>query len=319
MIGGDPGIGKSTLLLQAAAGIATSQGSIVYISGEETLHQVTMRAHRLGITSSAMYLMSETDLELTLSQAESLQPVLVIVDSIQSVYTPDTTTLPGSLNQLRLATQRLMIWAKSNNCPVFITGHVTKDGTIAGPRALEHMVDAVLYLEGESAQAYRVLRSVKNRFGSTNEVGIFEMLSSGLCEVTNPSEIFLSERLADTTGSAVVATLEGNRPLMVEVQALTNTSIFGQPRRVANGIDFGRLLMITAVLSRRCGCKLGNQDVIVNATGGLRIFEQRRSGHCAGDCFQLQGPAGLPGPGSCRRSGAFWRVERSKPAGPPVV
>ncbi|MBN1369985.1 MAG: DNA repair protein RadA [Dehalococcoidaceae bacterium] len=273
LIGGEPGIGKSTLLLQAAANIAASGGRVVYISGEETANQVTLRARRLGISGLNLYLVSETDLEIILEQAGSLQPQMLVVDSIQSVYTPEAETLPGSLNQLRLSTQKLMNWAKTGNCPVFITGHVTKDGTIAGPRVLEHMVDVVLYLEGEPFQAYRILRSVKNRYGSTNEVGIFEMQSEGLLEVSNPSEIFLSERLADTVGSAVVPTLEGSRPLLVEVQALTSPSVFGQPRRVANGIDFNRLLMLTAVLSRRCGFKLGKEDVIVNATGGMRIFE----------------------------------------------
>jgi DNA repair protein RadA/Sms len=273
LIGGEPGIGKSTLLLQAASNVSQIQGKVLYISGEETPHQIKLRAGRLGIKGKELLLASETNLDIILHQAKMLEPALLVVDSIQSVYTPEVETLPGSLNQLRISTQTLMVWAKTNNCPVFITGHVTKDGTIAGPRVLEHMVDAVLYLEGEPFQAYRILRSVKNRFGSTNEVGIFEMLSEGLMEIPNPSAIFLSERLADTVGSAVVPTLEGSRPLLVEVQALTNPSVFGQPRRVANGIDYGRLLMLTAVLARRAGFKLGKEDVIANATGGLRISE----------------------------------------------
>ncbi|MDD5402597.1 MAG: DNA repair protein RadA [Dehalococcoidales bacterium] len=273
LIGGEPGIGKSTLLLQAASNVSRTKGKVVYISGEETPRQVKIRAHRLEIKGEELFLAAETELESILSQAEILKPALLVVDSIQSVYTPEADTLPGSLNQLRLSTQKLMSWAKTNNCPVFITGHVTKDGTIAGPRVLEHMVDAVLYLEGEPFQAYRILRSVKNRFGSTNEVGIFEMLSDGLAAIPNPSAIFLSERLADTVGSAVVPTLEGSRPLLVEVQALTSPSVFGQPRRVANGLDYGRLLMLTAVLGRRCGLKLGKEDVIANATGGMRISE----------------------------------------------
>ncbi len=273
LTGGEPGIGKSTLLLQAAANISDSRGRVVYISGEETANQVKLRAKRLGITGSNLYIMAETDLEIILEHTQQMEPALLIVDSIQSVYTPEAEALPGSLSQLRLSTQKLMLWAKSVNCPVFITGHVTKDGTIAGPRVLEHMVDVVCYLEGEPFQAYRILRSVKNRFGSTNEVGIFEMLAEGLVEIANPSQIFVSERHSDTLGSAVVPTLEGSRPLLVEVQALTNPSVFGQPRRVANGIDFGRLLMLAAVLSRRCSIKLGNQDVIVNATGGIRISE----------------------------------------------
>ncbi|MDD2251849.1 MAG: DNA repair protein RadA [Dehalococcoidales bacterium] len=273
LIGGEPGIGKSTLLLQAASNVCQTKGRVVYISGEETPRQVKLRAHRLGIKGEEMFLAAETNLDLILGQADMLKPALLVVDSIQSVYTPEAETLPGSLNQLRLSTQKLMAWAKVSNCPVFITGHVTKDGTIAGPRVLEHMVDAVLYLEGEPFQAYRILRSVKNRFGSTNEVGIFEMVSEGLAEIANPSAIFLSERLADTVGSAVVPTLEGSRPLLVEVQALTSPSVFGQPRRVANGVDYGRLLMLTAVLGRRCSLRLGKEDVIANATGGLRISE----------------------------------------------
>ncbi len=273
LIGGEPGIGKSTLLLQAASNVSQSKGRVIYISGEETPRQVKLRAKRLGIKGEELLLASETNLDIILGQAEIIKPFLLVVDSIQSVYTPEAETLPGSLNQLRLSTQKLMAWAKNNNCPVFITGHVTKDGTIAGPRVLEHMVDVVLYLEGEPFQAYRILRSVKNRFGSTNEVGIFEMVPEGLAEIPNPSAIFLSERLADTVGSAVVPTLEGSRPLLVEVQALTSPSIFGQPRRVANGIDYGRLLMLAAVLGRRCGFKLGKEDIIANATGGLRISE----------------------------------------------
>lgn len=273
LIGGEPGIGKSTLLLQAASNVSQSKGRVIYISGEETPRQVKLRAKRLGIKGEELLLASETNLDIILGQAEIIKPFLLVVDSIQSVYTPEAETLPGSLNQLRLSTQKLMAWAKNNNCPVFITGHVTKDGTIAGPRVLEHMVDVVLYLEGEPFQAYRILRSVKNRFGSTNEVGIFEMVPEGLAEIQNPSAIFLSERLADTVGSAVVPTLEGSRPLLVEVQALTSPSIFGQPRRVANGIDYGRLLMLAAVLGRRCGFKLGKEDIIANATGGLRISE----------------------------------------------
>ncbi len=273
LIGGEPGIGKSTLLLQAASNVSQSKGRVIYISGEETPRQVKLRAKRLGIKGEELLLASETNLDIVLGQAEIIKPFLLVVDSIQSVYTPEAETLPGSLNQLRLSTQKLMAWAKNNNCPVFITGHVTKDGTIAGPRVLEHMVDVVLYLEGEPFQAYRILRSVKNRFGSTNEVGIFEMVPEGLAEIPNPSAIFLSERLADTVGSAVVPTLEGSRPLLVEVQALTSPSIFGQPRRVANGIDYGRLLMLAAVLGRRCGFKLGKEDIIANATGGLRISE----------------------------------------------
>ncbi len=273
LTGGEPGIGKSTLLLQIASSVAESTGAVAYITGEETAGQVKIRARRLDVAGNNLYIITDTNLDSALEQAETIQPSLLIVDSIQSVYTPESENLPGSLNQLRLSTQKVISWAKSNNCPVFLTGHVTKDGTIAGPRVLEHMVDVVCYLEGEAFQSYRILRSVKNRFGSTNEVGIFEMQKQGLIEVINPSHVFLSDRLADTIGSAVVPTLEGSRPLLVEVQALTNLTVFGQPRRVANGVDFGRLLMLIAVLSRRCSLKLGNQDIIVNATGGIRLSE----------------------------------------------
>jgi len=273
LIGGDPGIGKSTLLLQVSALIARDRGKVVYISGEETLHQIKLRSERLEVTGEKLYLLAETDLEIILSQIEQLQPHLVVIDSIQAVYFPELDTAPGSVTQVRECTLRLMRWAKLNAVPVFITGHVTKDGTIAGPRVLEHIVDVVLYLEGEPFSAYRLLRGVKNRFGSTNEVGVFEMKEQGLIEVDNPSQAFLSQRWGEAIGSAVVPTLEGSRPLLVEIQALTNPTSFGLPRRTANGIDFGRLLLITAVLTRRVGLKLGNQDIITNVTGGIRIGE----------------------------------------------
>jgi DNA repair protein RadA/Sms len=272
LIGGEPGIGKSTLLLQVSALLA-SAGKVVYVSGEETVYQTKLRAQRLGVKGDQLYLLSETDLDVILSQVERLSPCLVVVDSIQAVCLPELEAPPGSITQVRECTQRLMHWAKLSAVPVFITGHVTKDGAIAGPRVLEHIVDVVLYLEGEPFSAYRLLRSVKNRFGSTNEVGIFEMKESGLVEVENPSQVFLAQRLGGAVGSVVVPTLEGSRPLLVEIQALTNQTSFGLPRRTANGVDFGRLLMITAVLSRRAGLRLGNQDIIVNATGGMRIGE----------------------------------------------
>ncbi len=273
LIGGDPGIGKSTLLLQVSALLAQVQGKVVYVSGEETRHQIKLRSERLGVTGERLYLLAETDLEVILSQIEQLQPSLVVVDSIQSVYLPELDAGPGSVTQVRECTLRLMHWAKLNGVPIFIAGHVTKDGTIAGPRILEHIVDVVLYLEGEPFSAYRLLRGVKNRFGSTNEVGVFEMTERGLVEVDNPSLAFLSQRGDETIGSSVVPTLEGSRPLLVEIQALTNPTSFGLPRRTANGVDFGRLLLITAVLSRRVGLRLGNQDIIANVTGGIRIGE----------------------------------------------
>ncbi len=273
LTGGDPGIGKSTLLLQVSALVAGSHGRVVYVSGEETQHQIKLRAERLGIKGDNLYLLAETDLEAILEQVEELSPGMVVIDSIQAVYLPEVDTAPGSITQVRECTMRLMNWAKLGAVPVFIVGHVTKDGSIAGPRLLEHIVDAVLYLEGESFSSYRLLRCVKNRFGSTNEIGIFEMKGKGLVEVDNPSRAFLSQRYGEAVGSTVVPVLEGSRPLLVEIQALTNPTSFGQPRRTANGVDFNRLLLVTAVLTRRLGLKLGNQDVMVNAAGGIKIGE----------------------------------------------
>ena len=273
LIGGDPGIGKSTLLLQVSAGVAQAGGKVAYVSGEETLRQIKLRAERLGVTGERLYLLAETDLDVILSQLEKLAPSLAVIDSIQAVYFPELDTAAGSITQVRECTLRLMHWAKQSAVPVFIAGHVTKDGAIAGPRVLEHIVDVVLYLEGEQFSAYRLLRGVKNRFGSTNEVGVFEMKEQGLVEVDNPSLAFLSQRGSEGIGSTVVSTLEGTRPLLVEIQALTTPTAFGLPRRTANGVDFNRLLLITAVLTKRVGLKLGNQDIITNVTGGLKIEE----------------------------------------------
>jgi DNA repair protein RadA/Sms len=273
LIGGEPGIGKSTLLLQVSASVAQSRDKVVYVSGEETLRQVKLRSERLGVTGEGLYLLAETNLASILDHIEQMSPRLVVIDSIQAVYLGDLESAPGSINQVRECTLRLMQWAKLNGVPIFITGHVTKEGAIAGPRMLEHIVDVVLYLEGEQFSSYRLLRCVKNRFGSTNEVGIFEMKAQGLEEVANPSQVLLSQRWGEAVGSVVVPTLEGSRPLLVEIQALTNPTSFGLPRRTANGVDFNRLLLITAVLTRRVGLKLGNQDVIVNVTGGLKIGE----------------------------------------------
>lgn len=273
LIGGDPGIGKSTLLLQVSSLTADKKPPVVYVSGEESLHQIKLRAERLGIRGDRLYLLSETNVAAILGRLEELTPKLVVVDSIQTVYSEDLAGTPGSVTQIRECTLRLMRWAKRKEVPVLITGHVTKDGAIAGPRVLEHIVDAVLYLEGESFSPYRVLRSVKNRFGSTNEVGVFEMGSEGLVEVDNPSQAFLSQHSDVAIGSAVVPTLEGSRPLLVEIQALTTLASFGPPRRIANGVDFGRLLLVSAVLTRRAGLNLSNQDIMVNVTGGLKIGE----------------------------------------------
>jgi len=273
LISGDPGIGKSTLLLQASALIAQDKGKVVYVSGEETLHQIKLRAERLGVEGERLYLLAETNLEVILNQIEELSPSLVVIDSIQAICLPELATTPGSITQVRECTMKLMHWAKLSAIPIFVAGHVTKDGAIAGPRLLEHIVDVVLYLEGEPFSAYRLLRCVKNRFGSTNEIGVFEMKEQGLVEVDNPSQVFLSQRRSETIGSVVVSTIEGSRPLLVEIQALTNPTSFGLPRRTANGIDFGRLLLVTAVLSKRVGVKLSNQDIVANVTGGIRIRE----------------------------------------------
>jgi DNA repair protein RadA/Sms len=273
LIGGDPGIGKSTLLLQVAALVAAQTSPILYVSGEESPQQVKLRAQRLGIDGEGVFLLSETKLDAILDHISQLQPRAVVVDSIQAVYLEGLSSTAGSVTQVRECAAQLLQVAKSENIPIFIVGHVTKTGVIAGPRVLEHMVDTVLYLEGERFHSYRLLRSVKNRFGSTNEVGVFEMGPEGMAEINNPSEAFLAERMTAVAGSAIAVTLEGTRPLLVEIQALTSTTNAALPRRTANGIDFNRLLILVAVLSKRVGLKLFNQDVFVNVVGGLRIVE----------------------------------------------
>jgi len=273
LIGGDPGIGKSTLLLQVSTMVTQDMGKVLYITGEESVGQVRLRANRLGVGGERLFILPETNMEIILEQLEGTSPDLVIIDSIQTVYIDQLGSAPGSVAQIRECTMRLMQWAKMANVPILLSGHVTKDGAIAGPRVLEHIVDVVLYLEGEPFSAYRLLRGVKNRFGSTNEVGIFEMRGNGLVEVDNPSQAFLAQRAKDAVGSAVVPTLEGTRPLLVEIQALTSATSFGIPRRTANGIDFNRLLLITAVLTKRAGLALGSQDIMVNVVGGLRVNE----------------------------------------------
>lgn len=273
LIGGDPGVGKSTLLLQVSSVVASSGVKVAYVSGEESAQQIKLRAARLGIDGDRLFVLPETNLEIILGRLDELLPNLVVIDSIQTVHLEELSGVPGSIAQIRECTVRLMRWAKSSNIPVFITGHVTKDGAIAGPRVLEHIVDVVLYLEGETFNSYRILRSVKNRFGSTNEVGVFEMSSKGLLEVPNPSEAFLASYCNGAIGSVVVSTFEGSRPLLVEIQALTSLATFGPPRRIATGVDFGRLLLIAAVLTRRAGVNLSNQDVITNVVGGMKIGE----------------------------------------------
>ena len=273
LIGGDPGIGKSTLLLEVASLTAESVGKVLYVSGEESAHQIKLRADRLGLRGEGLFLLPETDLQAIIERGQEMAPRLVIIDSIQTVHSNDLSSAAGSVGQVRECTQRLMRWAKSSNIPIFIVGHVTKDGSIAGPNTLEHIVDVVLYLEGERYSSYRLLRGAKNRFGSTDEVGVFEMRDKGMVEVANPSLVFLSQRAEGAVGSVIVPTIEGTRPLLVEIQALTSPTAFGLPRRNANGVDYNRLLMITAVLTKRTRLSLGNQDIIANAVGGLKVNE----------------------------------------------
>jgi DNA repair protein RadA/Sms len=273
LVGGDPGIGKSTLMLQAAVLAAARDRPVLYISGEESAQQLKMHARRLGAAGEGIFLLGETNLDGALQEADALQPSLMVVDSIQTVYTAAAPSPPGSIGQLRECTMRLMQWTKRSGVPTCIVGHVTKEGDIAGPRLLEHIVDVVLYLEGERFSSYRLLRGVKNRFGSTNEVGVFEMTGEGLIGVENPSEVFLAERAEEAIGSLVVSTLEGSRPLLVEVQALTSPTMLATPRRTANGLDFNRLVLVCAVLTKRVGLALGSQDIIANVVGGLRVHE----------------------------------------------
>lgn len=274
LIGGDPGIGKSTLLLQLALAMA-KQGSVLYISGEESERQIKNRVFRIlhGELPDDLYLLTETSLEAILLAIEATDPIVVVIDSIQTTHTAELDSSAGSISQVRECASRLQILAKASGAAVFLVGHVTKEGAIAGPKVLEHIVDTVLYLEGDSFHAYRLLRSVKNRFGPTTEVGVFEMGVSGMEEVPNPSETFLAERVVDSPGSAIAVTMEGTRPLLVEIQGLTSATSFGHPRRTANGVDFNRLLLTIAVLSRRVGVRLTDQDVFVNVVGGLRISE----------------------------------------------
>jgi len=272
LIGGDPGIGKSTLLLQMSVSLA-AEGKVLYISGEESAQQIKLRANRLGISSDRLFILTETNMTAILEHIQQMSPDFLIVDSIQTVYLEELQSAAGSVSQVRGCAARFQEIAKRDNIPIFLIGHVTKTGVIAGPRVLEHIVDTVLYLEGERFHAYRLLRSVKNRFGATNEVGIFEMSDIGLSEVANPSEVFLAERLPNASGSSIAVTVEGTRPLLVEIQALASTTSFGNPRRTANGVDMNRLLLIVAVLTRRVGIRMGDQDIFVNVIGGLQISE----------------------------------------------
>jgi len=271
LLGGDPGIGKSTLMLQISDFIARSGGSVLYVSGEESAYQIRLRAERLGISGQAINFLAETELETILATARTLKPDLLIIDSIQTAYKSNLNSAPGSVAQVRECGSDLMRFAKACGVTTAVIGHVTKFGLIAGPKTLEHIVDTVLYFEGDKDQQYRILRAIKNRFGSTNEIGVFEMTESGLKEVANPSKLFMSE--SGASGSVIVSVIEGSRPILVEVQALTSPTFFNYPQRVATGLDYKRLAMLLAVLERRAGINVYGLDCFVNAVGGIKVFE----------------------------------------------
>jgi DNA repair protein RadA/Sms len=273
LIGGDPGIGKSTLLLQAARALARRGGPVLYVSAEESAAQVKMRAERLGLAADGLLLWTETDLAVVQAQLDDVKPRALIVDSIQTVYLPDLESAPGSVSQVRECGARLMTLAKGRGLATFLVGHVTKEGALAGPRVLEHLVDTVLYFEGDRYHSYRILRAVKNRFGSTNEIGVFQMGAEGLVEVANPSGFFLAERPHAAPGSVVVSSLEGTRPLLLELQALVAPASFGTPRRTVLGADYNRVCLLLAVLDKRAGVPVGTQDVFVNVAGGGQVAE----------------------------------------------
>ncbi len=274
LLAGDPGIGKSTILLQTGKAICKDGRTALYVSAEESASQVKLRAQRLGVQSNSLYIYSQTNFEAIKRQIDEIKPQILIIDSIQAVYTDSVTSSPGSVSQIRECTNILMDIAKNKNITVVIIGHVTKEGNIAGPKVLEHMVDTVIYFEGDRYKSYRLLRCMKNRFGTTNEVGVFNMCDDGLHEISNPSELFLNERTQNNTpGSVIIATNEGSRPLLIEIQALVGTTSYPSPRRVSNGIDYNRLLQILAVLEKRIGLNLSKQDVYVNVIGGLEIDE----------------------------------------------
>ncbi len=273
LVGGDPGIGKSTLLLQVSGQLSELGERVLYVSGEESASQIKMRAGRLGVSGQGLYLYPETDMVSIKQQINELKPAYVIIDSIQTMQEPELSSVVGSVSQVREVTAELMKLAKQNQITIFIVGHVTKDGSIAGPKILEHMVDTVLYFEGDRNRTFRILRAVKNRFGSTNEIGIFEMRNGGLHEVKNPSEIFLEERLEGATGSAVVVSLEGTRPILVEIQALVTPTVFGNAKRTTTGLDHNRAALIMAVLEKRANLMLQNQDAYLKAAGGVKLDE----------------------------------------------
>ena len=272
LLGGEPGIGKSTLILQICDKVK-GEGKVLYVSGEESAEQIKLRADRLGINNSELMFLGETDMDIIQNTVLEMNPKLLIIDSIQTMYSDEITSAPGTVSQVREITARIMKLCKSNGITTIIIGHVTKEGNIAGPRVLEHMVDTVLYLEGERYFSYRVLRGVKNRFGSTNEIGMFEMQNEGMVEISNPSAVLISERDDNPTGSVIVSSMEGTRPLLIELQALTTPSVFGMPRRSANGIDYNRLTLLMAVLEKKVGFNLSNQDAYINIVNGMKIIE----------------------------------------------
>ncbi|MDA8212883.1 MAG: DNA repair protein RadA [Clostridia bacterium] len=273
LVGGDPGIGKSTLLLQVANAVSRINGPVIYASGEESDRQIGMRAQRLGALGSQLFVLAETNLGMVEGHLSAIKPRVLIVDSIQTVFREEISSAPGSVGQVRECTAHLLRMAKSTGTAIFLVGHVTKEGAIAGPRVLEHMVDTVLYFEGERHNSFRVLRAVKNRFGSTNEIGIFEMTEGGLREVVNPSELFMAQRPKGEAGSVVTVSMEGTRPVLVEIQALVTPTTFGMPRRMTAGVDFNRVVLIAAVLEKRVGLHLGSQDIYVNVAGGVKLSE----------------------------------------------
>ncbi|MDP2643829.1 MAG: DNA repair protein RadA [Desulfobacterales bacterium] len=273
LIGGDPGIGKSTLMLQALYGLAKNQTTVLYVSGEESVRQIAMRSRRLNAMSPNLWAVSEIDLDIILSLVQSKKPDVLVIDSIQTVYSGDLTSTPGSVSQVRESTLKLMLMAKKTGIPTLLVGHVTKDGAIAGPRLLEHMVDTVLYFEGDRNHIFRILRAVKNRFGSTNEIGVFEMGEKGLEEIANPSALFLSERPANAPGSVVTASMEGTRPILVELQALAGTESLGTPRRTILGLDYNRVSLLVAVMEKKLGMQMMRHDIFMNVAGGAKVDE----------------------------------------------
>lgn len=273
LLGGEPGIGKSTLMLQVMKNLAMSGRKVLYVSGEESASQIKLRADRIGAQAKDLLVLVEVSLEKILEQIRKIEPAIVVIDSVQTVYSSDLMSAPGSVGQVREASSRLILAAKKSSIPLFLVGHVTKDGSIAGPKVLEHMVDTVLYFEGDSGHAYRIVRSIKNRFGPANEIGVFEMRDRGLQEVSNPSAFFLAERPENAPGSVVLASLEGTRPILVEIQALVSASNLGMPRRTAIGVDHNRVSLLVAVLDKICGLHLGGSDIFLNVAGGVRVEE----------------------------------------------